>query len=150
MSAASIDLADAIVELLNDDSNSYVMSFKAERALAPLTEEELEKAGEVRVLVFPGARRREPATRGHSAKSYQPVVGIQRALKEATPESNEELSVKLTELVEQIEDVLDGEDLAGLSFVNMDGEQYSEIYNAEAMRDMSFFAAAIQLEYTSG
>lgn len=150
MSAVSIDLADAIAALLNAESNEYVMSFAAERALSPLTETELEKSSEVRVLVFPGARRTERATRGSSAKSYQPVVGIQRPLKEATPEANEQVSVRLTELVEQIEDVLDNEDLAGLSFVNLDGEQYSEIYNAEAMRDLSFFAAAIQLEYTSG
>lgn len=150
MSAKSIELADAIVALLNNEGNEFALAFKAERAFGPLTEAELEECNEVRVMVFPGARRSERATRGSFAKTYQPVIGVQRPLKETTPEANQELAAKLTELVEQIEDVISDEDLAGLSFDTLDGEQYAELYNAETLRDLSFFAAAIAPEYTSG
>lgn len=148
MSSRSNDLADAIVALLNDEDNDFVLEFTARRASSPLTETELTDAKEVQVLVFPGARKSERVTRGSTAKSYKPVIGVQRSLTLPSIEANEQLIDQLQELVEQIEDSIT--DVDDLSFVGFEEDQYAEIYSTEALRDLSFFAAAIEAEYTSG
>lgn len=150
----SVELADAITAFLNDAGNSFVLSFEAVRRAAPLTETELQNANQVQVLVFTGSTKTERITRGQTQRTYKPVIGIQRPLKEPTAEANLAIIDQLQELVEQIETALEAQDFElaewNASFVSFDEEQYAEVYNAEILRDLSFFASAIELEYASG
>ncbi len=150
MSSVRVDLADAIVDLLNDGGNQFILTFVAQRKSAPLTAIELSELKDLSVLVFTGSSKLERVTRGSYGKTYKPIVAIQRLLTDETPEGNEAIVDQLEELVEQIEAVLEDEDLADLSFVGFDDEQDREAYNAEALQNLSFFTTAIQLEYTSG
>lgn len=148
MSSKSVELANAIVGALNDDATSFVLNFQAKRRAAPLTERELDDEPGLTVSVFTGAKKAERVTRGSYQRNYKPIIAIQRKLDGGTYEANLILADKLEQLSEQIETRLEDEDLADLSFVGFDEELDREPYNAEAMRDLGFFAVAITLEYT--
>lgn len=154
MSSTSRELVQAIVAKLNAEpgagEDEYVLQFTAVAASAPLTETELQEVSGVQVMVFAGSRKRERITRGRSATSFRPVIGIQRPINLETTEANEALVADCQHLLEQIEERLDGVNLAGLTYLSLDDEQFTEFYNAEALRDLSYFAAAIELEYASG
>lgn len=151
MSSKRGDLADALVDLLNDEENEFVLQFEAAKRSAPLTAIELRKADGVQVFVFTGSSKSERVERKRFSKTYKPVISIQRALKEATAESAEAVVEQLNELVEQIEEKIEGtSSLAGLSLESLDDDQDREAYNVEALADMNFYATTIQPEYTSG
>lgn len=154
MNPKSAEIAIAIVDALNDPANApaggWAMPFLAERRAAALTENEVHEAQDARVMVFTGTKKTERATRRSFARTYKPIVSVQRLLGGATREANLAIVDTLELLTEQIESVLETKDMAGLSFVAFDAEQDRDAYSPEAMQGMDYFAASINLEYTEG
>lgn len=148
--STSVDLANAIVELLNDADNEFSLPFTAARRSAPFTVNELEQLHSVVVAVFTGAKKSERATREHFSRTYRPVVAVTQYL-DATDQNTEQSQADaLEQLVEEIEDVLEDQDLADLSFVSFDEEGDRAPFSDEALQNLRVFVTAITLEYTSG
>lgn len=150
MSSKSVELADAIVAALNDPTNGFVLTFEARRRAAPFHVSEIEQLSTLNVSVFTGSVKSERSTRASFAKTYKPFVAVQQKLGGASDEDNLAIADKITELSEQIVELLEQEDLAGLSFVATDDEQDREQYSSEALRDLNVYTVAIGFEYTSG
>ncbi len=146
----SVDLADAIVALLNDEDNSYSLPFQAERRAAPFSVNELENLKEVQVAVFTGAKKSERVTRESFAKTYRPIVAVTQYLDANDRDVEQAQADKLEQLVEEIEDILEDEDLVDLSFVSFDEESDRAPFSDEALQNLRVFVTAITLEYTSG
>ena len=149
MSSEAITLVDAIVAELNTTTSPFVFSFKAVRRMAPFASVELDELKDLNVLAFVGSSRRERSTRNKFSRYYKPVIAIQRRLDGLDDSSRTAHADQLTELVEQIEDALEGKDLGGMSFIGFDTEQDREAFNAAAMQAISFFSTAIIPEYQS-
>lgn len=150
MASKSVELRDAIADLLNDDDNDFAMAFEALPRTAPLTETEVGELQTVGVYVFTGSVKAVRVQRRRFERTYKPVIAVYHPLNRPNETLNLELTNQLQELIEQIEAVVEDSDLADLSFVGFDEEEDREPYNAEAARTLSFFASAITLEYTSG
>jgi hypothetical protein len=150
MSSKNVELADAIVEKLNDGTTTFEFAFEAVRREAPYSSKELEDLSEVVVSVFTGSVKAERVTRRRYSKTYKPAVVIQRYLNGGTEEANQALVAQLHTLAEQIETVLEPEDFADLSIVGFNEEQDRPPYNLEMLMDNNVFHVAIVPEYTSG
>lgn len=145
--SSSVELADAIVGLLNDPTNDFSFEFTAERRSAPLTTEELSELSNVKVYVFTGTTAKERLTRAQFQVRYKPIVVVQRPL-DGTSQSGEQQSVdQLETLVEEIENVITDEDQGSLHFVGFDEENDRDPYDALALADLKVFARAITPEY---
>lgn len=158
MSAKSVELADAIAALLNDQEvvaealgNGFSLSFEAKRRAAAFAVEELEELRDVQVSVFTGATRRERLTRGSWKHTYRPIIAIQKYMP-GRDEPSELAQIDSLELLfEEICTVFENDaDLAELSFVSFDGEDERDPYNYDALGQLKVFSTIIELEYTDG
>ncbi len=155
MSSKNVELADAIVELLNRPNSTeeepYEFSFEATRKALPLTESELEGLKEVVVMVFTGSVKAERRVqRGDAAfkRTYKPIVVIQRRLTEPTEEANLVIADKLMQLSDQLSERLLGKELKDLHFIGFDDGQDRQEYSTEMMRDYGVFSVARTFEYS--
>lgn len=155
MSSKNVELADAIVELLNRsqaaEEEPYEFSFSAVRKAMPLTESELENLQTVEVMVFTGSVKAERRVqRGPAAfkRTYKPIVVIQRRLAEGTEEANLAIADKLIKLSDQVSARLLGRELKDLHFIGFDDAQDRQEYNVEMMRDYGVFSVVRTFEYS--
>ena len=148
--STSTDLADAIVELLNDEDNTYSMEFEALRRAVPIVKVDDPVLKTIQVSVFTGVRSADRRTRGGFLSVCKPVIAIQKKLDSHDEAGQLAESDSLQGLVEEIETLLQAitEPLTGLSFIGFD-ESASErdSYSVELLRSQGVFAAVIGLEF---
>jgi hypothetical protein len=141
----SVELADAVVDLINAKTN-YIFGVVAKRRRVPF--DAIDKLLRTpQVSVFQGPKKAEIITRGSFLRTYKTVVAVQKKLgSDPEADRNEEVDM-LSTLVEQIETQVEGEDLAGLSFLSFNEEQEEDAYGIEALRSLGCFAVPIFLQY---
>jgi hypothetical protein len=145
MSAKNVELADAIVDLLNEEV--FPIPFHAHRKVVPF--DDVQDIREVQVVVFTGPVAAVRITRGEFQRTYKPTVAVLQKI-EPGDESTQLLQCDgLQNLVALIEERLTDEDLVDLTFQGFDEEQDRDPYNVEMLKALGAFATAITLTYAS-
>lgn len=146
MSAVSVQLRDAIANLLNESQVAEHWNFEVVPRSAPMSATEIEDAGTLVVSVYTGTVKSERIKRTRFEHTYKPVVAIHKKIDDDL-EQHDDLCL----LAEQIEEVLaEADNLLGLCLVGFSGDDDRPECNVEVLRDMGIFATAIEIEYTSG
>ena len=154
--SVAVTLANAIVNRLN--SVTFSQRFTATRRIVPFMKPDDAALRSVQVYVLANVRKAERRTRHDFARTYKPIVVVQKRLTAGADEAIETDEVDdLQTLVEEIEEALEDEDYIAnqlppalqLSFVGFDEEQDRDAYGLEAMKDHRVFATAITLEYST-
>ncbi len=147
----SVDLADAIVELLNSEDAEWSLEFVALRRAVPIFD--FAKLTDLQVSVFSGTRSADRRTRSEFGKVYKPTVSIAKKLRGGNDSQRLTESDSLQTLAEEIEALLESDDNAELAGLNFQGFNENELerdsYSIELLRSESVFEVIIGLQYES-
>lgn len=147
MSSQQMMVAAAVVESLNDEGNTFVLPFTAERKVLAVSK--LEELATLTVPVMPRSYGREPTARKTSMREILIDVGIQKLLPPtADPSDPTKLALldQLLELAEQIADHFDpGARYGGAAFVRSDIPD--PLYDQVLMKEHSLFQCRVQLTF---
>lgn len=153
MIAKTVELSEAIVAAINSHEGlvAYEVAFFAERRSVPF--DNVKDLAGLRVVVFDGVKSAERTGRSGTAnaftRTYKPTIAVLQKIPSTSDGDRKTLIDRNQIVVEQIEDVLEDLDLAGLTFVGFDEEQDRDPYNVETLKANGCFVVAIGLEYSS-
>lgn len=143
--ALVIDIADAVVALLNGDDADFSQAFEAERRVRPSFE--LTELAELRVTVVPKGVETSSATRSLAQYDVQVDIGIQKKLPPGADEDTEVAT--MCGLVEEIANSLKGR--------RVEGEGWSAswvrpavnepVYSTEHLAEKRVFTSVLTLTY---
>ena len=142
MSAISVQIADAVVDHVND--GTYSWNFNARRLSFPAAS--IQDADGLLVTVFMGPRVSEQFTRGAYQRTHTTYLVFQRKLPADSTESTTETD-SLAELVERVEEGLEGEEMAGYVMTGFTEDVERVPFNVEILRDTGTFVAVVAMEY---
>jgi hypothetical protein len=143
--ALVIDIADAVVAVLNGDDADFSQDFEAQRRVRPSFE--LTDLTDLRVTVVPKGFEASIASRSLSQYDVQVDVGIQKKLAAGADEEVEVAT--MCGLVEEVADFLKGKPLEG------DGWRASwvrpavnePVYSTEHLAEKRVFTSVLTLTY---
>lgn len=147
------DLADAIVDLLNDDDNDFSEEFEATRQAVPISDPL--KLQTLTVTVFAGTKSSTRRTRGGFEHTYKPIIAVQKKISQNDDATRKAESDELMLLVDEIEALVEDEERIEaveesqeLSFQGFDeATQDEEVYNSLLLREQGVFAKPIVLQF---
>ena len=142
MSAVSAQIADAVKSHIN--AGDYSWNFDAKRLAFPNAT--IQDADGLIVSVFMGPRRSEQFTRADYIATHIVYLVFQRKFTAEGASSHIETD-SLSELVEEVEDDLEGEPMAGYTMVGFSEDVERVSFNVEILRDAGVFTAVVALEY---
>ena len=143
--ALVIDIADAVVALLNGEDADFSQDFTAQRRVRPSFE--LTDLAELRVTVVPKAMETSTASRSLSQYDVQVDVGIQKKLPAGADEDVEVAT--MCGLVEEIADFLKGKALEGTGWRAVWAQPATNdpVYSVEHLAEKRVFTSVLTLTY---
>ena len=143
--ALVIDIADAVVALLNGEDADFSQSFTAQRRVRPSFEPA--DLADLRVTVVPKAEETSFATRGLAQYDVQVDVGIQKKLPAGADEDVEVAT--MCGLVEEIAEFLRGKALEGTGWraVWARPAVNEPVYAADHLAEKRIFTSVLTLTY---
>jgi hypothetical protein len=143
--ALVIDIADAVVALLNGDDADFSQGFEAQRRVRPSFE--LADLTDLRVTVVPKGFEASVASRSLSQYDVQVDVGIQKKLP-AGADEDVEVPV-MCGLVEEVADFLKGKPLEGDGWraVWVRPAVNEPVYSTEHLAEKRVFTSVLTLTY---
>ena len=142
MSAVSVQITEAVKESVN--AGSFCWEFDCKRLAFPNAT--IQEADGLLVSVFSGPRRSEYFSREQSQWNFIVYLLVQRKLPADEADVMSEVD-SLTELVEEIELSLEGEDMADFTMVGFSEDVERVPFNVELLRDASVFTGIVAIEY---
>ena len=143
--ALVIDIADAVVAVLNGDDADFSQDFEAQRRVRPNVE--LADLTDLRVTVVPKAVETSTASRSLSQYDVQVDVGIQKKLPAG---SDEDVEVPvMCGLVEEVADFLKGKRVEGTGWsASWVRPAVNEpVYSIEHLAEKRVFTSVLTLTY---
>ena len=143
--ALVIDIADAVVGLLNGDDADFSQDFEAQRRVRPNFE--LTDLADLRVTVVPKGFEASIASRSLSQYDVQVDVGIQKKLPAGADEDAE--VAEMCGLVEEVADFLKGKALEGTGWraVWAAPAKNDPVYSTEHLAEKRVFTSVLTLTY---
>jgi hypothetical protein len=138
MAAKIATLCDAVVDFLN--AGSFSQSFTATRSNAPT--QQLEDTTDILVTVFPGDYFVESESRDTWRRTYSVFVAVQKMVADQTEQD------EMLELVEEIEESLEGESMADYPMSNLAGTSGSRSpIDLDQIRVANQFVSVLEVNY---
>ena len=143
--ALVIDIADAVVAVLNGDGADFSQAFEAERRVRPSFE--LADLADLRVTVVPKGFEASIASRSLSQYDVQVDIGIQKKLAAGADEDTE--VPVMCGLVEEVADFLKGKRLEGTGWsASWVRPAVNEpVYSTEHLAEKRVFTSVLTLTY---
>jgi len=143
--ALVIDIADAVVALLNGDDADFSQVFEAERKVRPSFE--LADLADLRVTVVPKGFEASVASRSLSQYDVQVDVGVQKKLPAGADEDTEVAT--MCGLVEEVVDFLKGKALEGEGWRAVWARPATNdpVYSTEHLAEKRVFTSVLTLTY---
>jgi len=138
MSVPSLDIADAVVTVLNAADLS--LDFTAERKYTPKFD--LHSSAAVQVAVVPKSDARNMQTRGVDGATIQIDIGVMKKLQNAIADEATECDA-LLELCEEIKPLVNRERLSGVEDSVCIGIQQEPIYSVEEVDEKRTFLTVL-------
>jgi hypothetical protein len=143
--ALVIDIADAVVALLNGDGADFSQDFEAQRRVR--VSFELADLADLRVTVVPKSVETSTASRSLSQYDVQVDVGIQKKLAAGADEDAEVAT--MCGLVEEVADFLKGKRLEGTGWSASWARPATNdpVYSTEHLAEKRVFTSVLTLTY---